>query len=221
MSRQGVGSSIQVQCCTSDSLDFLFLFWVSVCLREVCCWYSHCLKDMSFSRFFVLSFVSPCIYREIEELVKSAQEKLAEGSEEANKLGEALKKIQYRQKLIKLADSSLYGWATVSEYEAHELATDDDDDNKITRSENRAARKIKQRKTAAEGQAKRFKKDHNQSTEASTASANFFRPQASYGAVRGQVGWRSGACFLCGSFSHWKATCPNNRRMPSATTTAK
>ena len=51
--------------------------------------------------------------------------------------------LQERQKLILLADKSLFGWKTVLEYKHHDLADDEEDEKKIHRAEPRAARAVK------------------------------------------------------------------------------
>ena len=51
--------------------------------------------------------------------------------------------INTRQKIIKLADKSEFGWATVQEYVSDELADDEADASKIKKTEERAAVKIK------------------------------------------------------------------------------
>ena len=90
-------------------------------------------------------------------------------------LDKSLEIIDRRQKLIRLADSSVYGWATVTEYKAHQLADDEDDDNKITRAENRAGRKIKQKKASAATaqEQKRFKFDDSGNAEAARGPVQF------------------------------------------------
>ena len=45
--------------------------------------------------------------------------------------------------MIKLADRSEAGWLVVEEYESDELAEDSEDDKKIRRAEDKAARKKK------------------------------------------------------------------------------
>jgi len=47
------------------------------------------------------------------------------------------------QKIIKLAEKSEFGWATVQEYVADNLADNDADASKIKKAEKRAAAKIK------------------------------------------------------------------------------
>ena len=51
--------------------------------------------------------------------------------------------INARKKIIKLADKSEFGWATVQEYVSFELADDEADASKIKKAEKRAAVKIK------------------------------------------------------------------------------
>ena len=48
-----------------------------------------------------------------------------------------------RQKLIKLAYKSPFGWKTVLEYKQHDLAADEENKKKIYRAEARAAREVK------------------------------------------------------------------------------
>ena len=48
-----------------------------------------------------------------------------------------------RQKLIRMADRSEHGWATVKEHLEDELADDSDDEKRIQKAEFRAGRKLK------------------------------------------------------------------------------
>ena len=59
-------------------------------------------------------------------------------------LDEGIALVNKRMKLIKIADKSQYSWATVEEYLSDELASDTDDEKRMTRSENRAAKKMKE-----------------------------------------------------------------------------
>ena len=118
--------------------------------------------------------------------------------------------INTRQKIIKLADKSEYGWATVQEYVSDELADDEADASKIKKAEKRAAVKIKTLQ----------KKKRKTSSKVSSASAppsfsafrpggslgsfpsasSYFRPQSrySYNSFRA-----SDMCFRCGKRGHW------------------
>ena len=59
-------------------------------------------------------------------------------------MDDARGQIRQRNKLIKLADMSESGWAVVAEYEAHQLASDSDDEKRIQKAEARANRKAKE-----------------------------------------------------------------------------
>jgi hypothetical protein len=55
--------------------------------------------------------------------------------------------LNYRQKIIKIADSSDLGWRVVQEYEANPLEDDSDDEKKLFKAEARAERKVKAEKS--------------------------------------------------------------------------
>ena len=58
-------------------------------------------------------------------------------------LNEGISLLNNRQKLVKLADKSEFGWVTVQEYVRDDLADDEADVSKIKKAEKRAAAKIK------------------------------------------------------------------------------
>ena len=64
-------------------------------------------------------------------------------SKAKEELNEGISLINNRQKIIKLADKSEFGGATVQEYVADDLADNDADASKIKKAEKRAAAKIK------------------------------------------------------------------------------
>ena len=57
--------------------------------------------------------------------------------------------IQDRQKLIRIADRSDFGWDVVQEYQADELAADSDDEKKLSKAEKAAEQKSQKRKRRA------------------------------------------------------------------------
>ena len=59
------------------------------------------------------------------------------------RIEEGMNLVKTRMKLIKVADRSQYGWSTVKEYEQDDLASDSEDEKRLTRSERQAERKVK------------------------------------------------------------------------------
>ena len=57
-----------------------------------------------------------------------------------------------RQKLIRLADHSEFGWEAVNEYETDELAANEDDAKRLEKAEKAAEQKVLKRKKAAYSQ---------------------------------------------------------------------
>ena len=82
----------------------------------------------------------------LETTTKTQGEVLQRAKEELQK---GLTLLADRQKRIKLADRSEYGWALVDEYEDDELASDDNDAKRIEKAEKAAATKAWKRKKAA------------------------------------------------------------------------
>ena len=125
---------------------------------------------------------------------------IPKAKEELNK---GISLLNNRQKIIKLADKSEFGWATVQEYVCDDLA----DASKIKKAEKRAAVKIK---TLQEKKRKISPKDSSSALSSSSASRvgstfSSFRPQGRYpyNSFRGLD-----MCFRCGKRGHWANMCP-------------
>ena len=50
--------------------------------------------------------------------------------------------LSHRQKLIRIADRSEYGWVVVEEYEEDDLAANSDDEKRLEKAERAAERKV-------------------------------------------------------------------------------
>ena len=87
-------------------------------------------------------------------------------------------------KVIKMADKSQYSWATVQEYLSDELVSDSDDERRIIRSENRAAKKIK------ETRMKRNLKSRQPGYHFSPSSRFRNSTQTNYQPIRDDSFWR-------------------------------
>ena len=85
--------------------------------------------------------VEACIERAAEEVMRrptdeSALSKAKEALDEGRRL------IANRQKLIKIADRSEYGWGVVAEYEADDLASGSEDEKRLEKAEKQPKRRL-------------------------------------------------------------------------------
>jgi len=150
------------------------------------------------------------------------------------KAGEMIKQnivaIKKRNKLIKIADRSDIGWATVREYETDEVASDSDDDKKIKQAEARAQSRLKN---------KVKKRTFNQTTEKSSTfpiwpNTGFrqqfrnapqtpqnqswfpsFQANRTWNRPRFQTPRAEHHCYGCGEKGHWRKDCqkiPGNEK---------
>ena len=120
--------------------------------------------------------------------MKEANRDLEDGnfSDAKAKISEGIEFLTYRQKLVKMADSSELGWKVVKEYVANPLAENSDDEKKINRAFSAASRKIK-----SEKKRKRFNPIGRPHTES--------RPS--------QERIKPGVCYKCYKPGHWAREC--------------
>ncbi|XP_030834023.1 uncharacterized protein LOC115921092 isoform X3 [Strongylocentrotus purpuratus] len=143
---------------------------------------------------------------EAESLLKKDADLSRASTAAQNKIAEGKDILEHRQKIIKLADQSPFGWLTVSEYETNSLARDSDDEKRIWKAEARAKRKMNQaprRKIAARNQIRPYPTDRQPASQQSS------RPWSNPSSKT--EGWdfkrKTGACFACGKFGHWRFEC--------------
>ena len=143
-----------------------------------------------------------------------------EALEEAKKeLEEGIQLISQRQKLIRLADRSDYGWDTVHEYEKDELAEDDDDAKRLEKAEKAAEQKaFKKRRAANRGGGRGRYRRPNAPPAAQPipppSMGTMLPPGMNPGLQpRPATGYRPpkmpGPCFHCLKMGHLKAHCPD------------
>lgn len=132
-------------------------------------------------------------------LVKDAIKLMESGAvnRPLEKLEEVKKNLKKRNKLIKIADKSQFGWATVKEYETDSVASNSEDEKKIKKAEKRAAEKQSSSKPV-----KKFRK------ESSTLSRN---PESSSGRIVYSRSKPTDKCLACGKPGHWRYECPEKR----------
>eukprot|EP00057_Strongylocentrotus_purpuratus_P017653 XP_011672127.1 PREDICTED: uncharacterized protein LOC105442056 isoform X3 [Strongylocentrotus purpuratus] len=143
---------------------------------------------------------------EAESLLKKDADLSRASTAAQNKIAEGKDILEHRQKIIKLADQSPFGWLTVSEYETNSLARDSDDEKRIWKAEARAKRKMNQaprRKIASRNQIRPYPTDRQPASQQSS------RPWSNPSSKT--EGWdfkrKTGACFACGKFGHWRFEC--------------
>ena len=104
-------------------------------------------------------------------------------------LNEGISLLNNRQQIVKLADKSEFGWATVQEYVCDDLADDEADASKIKKAEKRAAARLKtlQEKKKKSGTKFSFSAPSPNSvsrfggaSESFPSTGSYFRPQGRY-----------------------------------------
>ena len=125
--------------------------------------------------------------------------------------GKAL--IDNRQKLIRIADRSEFGWLTVNDYLSDELASNSEDEKRLSKAEKSAAKKAELNKKNSRNK-KASKSDVYNNFAFTSRSQNypkssFFRPTFNRSPRFSRFGQRPGTCFACGGVGHFRSECPN------------
>ena len=134
-------------------------------------------------------------------------------SEKVRKLlQEGMKLIDERQKLIKMADRSEFGWGLITEYQADELADNSEDERRIHKAEKAAEKRLIKKKKKMESQKATAQRRSSSRTGlgagpyletprlgVSPLSATQLRPPSTR---------PLGPCYNCGELGHLKRTCP-------------
>ena len=141
---------------------------------------------------------------QLNERGKLGLEKAMEAAEGGTSL------IAHRQKLLKLADRSEWGWAVVEEYVEDDLAENSGDEKRMERAELAAGRKIaRKRKADGLGRGRSYGRDGN-SVVQPMGRGQLQLPLAPPTA-RPRVAGAAGAafsCFTCGEPGHMRRECP-------------
>jgi Txe/YoeB family toxin of Txe-Axe toxin-antitoxin module len=126
-------------------------------------------------------------------------------------------KVKIGYKLIKIADTSTGGWATVREYEANSIADNSDDDKKIKQADSRAAKAIKEK---SKSRPRPYPVPQKPETAPNPVFAESYSrrsvqqpPFRGSNARRGPCEWD--ICFACKEYGHWKVNCPNTNTFNS------
>ena len=127
-----------------------------------------------------------------------------------------MKSLEKRQKHIKMADRSDYGWSTVEHYDSHALADESNDEKRLEKAEREAECAANKRKRGGGAGAKRKcswndtggPSSRREPQPAQTAVPPPLLPQ---GQFRPQV---LGPCFSCGGFGHFAKTCQKKSVYP-------
>ena len=119
--------------------------------------------------------------------------------------------LNERQKHVLLAEKSEFVWATVHEYKKHELAEDSEDEKRILKSEIRAkaqSRQIRSKLPARKYESLPQREDLTNRYYTPNVQTRTSRASLNYSPATNVSNFKSGSCYSCGKFGHWRNECP-------------
>ena len=135
-----------------------------------------------------------------------------------NFLDKGLKSLDKRQKHIKVADRSDYGWATVEHYDSHPLADNSDDEKRLDKAEKEAERAAGKGRCGGGAGTKRRRPwsdiggpSGRREPQPACNPDSGTTPSSASGQSRP---WVLGLCFNCGGIGHLAKTCPKRSLYP-------
>jgi hypothetical protein len=155
-----------------------------------------------------------------EEIITDLQKlkkKVRPNSESIAQFDSIISKLSKRNKLIRIADNSPAGWATVHQYEHNDIASDSDDDKKLRQAKNRALRAIKEKKRFQPYKPSPSGQTAPQSTSTPAAAGSQQQLFRAFGKRREPS--PQDTCFHCKAPGHCRKHCPllNTLVQPSNT----